>query len=166
MVEFRISPSLFLNGRFIPLSFSVVDATPVTPSLSHPVSDRLTKFYGPPLRIFYVSSILDFTIARAGKSWRGHGRIKQRAGFLYYFRVSCAGRDDLAERSDRAVTIGGIKLQSRSGGNVISSVRCRLVRRIRLDVGARSRLSQWQYLSLSLSLLSREITWCRLDVIN
>jgi len=41
-------------------------------SLSHPVSDRLTKFYGSP-RIFYVSSILDFTILYADKGGENMG---------------------------------------------------------------------------------------------
>lgn len=60
---------------------------------------------------------------------------KIASGFSVLFdRVSCAGKDDFAERSDEAATIGGIMLQSRTGG-IISSVRCRLVRRIWLDFG-------------------------------
>lgn len=105
------------------------------PSLNRPVSDRLTKFYGPS-RIFYVSSILDFMIARTGESGEEHGRIKQQAGFLYYLTEYHAPEDDFAERSDRAVTIGGIMLRSRGGGQILfRACDADYVRRIWLDVG-------------------------------
>lgn len=61
---------------------------------------------------------------------------KTASGFSILFdRLLLCAAEDFAERSDKAVTIGGIKLQSQGGGNVISSVRCRLAHRIWLDVG-------------------------------